>query len=68
MRIHNNLFQAELNKNKRDIQKNLMDKLDELNQAVQLNTDEISQIEIQLSRINEENLQEQVVFLKIMQC
>ena len=64
MRIHTNFFQAEINNNKRDIPKKLMDKSDELNQAIQFNTKEISQIEIQISQINEENLQEQAVFFK----
>ena len=41
-----------------------MVKVDELNQAVQFNTDEISQTEMQLSRTNEENLQEEAVFFK----
>ena len=64
IRIETNLFQTELNKNKRDIQTKLMDKLYELTQAVQFNIEDIDQIEIELSRINEENLQEQAVFLK----
>ena len=44
--------------------KKLQDKLDELNQAIQFNMDEITQIEMQISRINDDNLQEQAIFFK----
>ena len=43
MRIHTNLFQTELNKQKKGLKKKLIDKLEELNQAVQLNFDDITQ-------------------------
>ena len=57
MRIHTNLFQAELNKQKKDLKKKLIDKSDELNQAVQFNFDDITQIETELKHIDDENLQ-----------
>ena len=43
MRIHTNPFQTELNKQKKDHKKKLTNKLEELNQAVQLNFDDITQ-------------------------
>ena len=42
----------------------MTDELEELNQAVQFNFDDITQIETELQHIDDKNLQEQAIFFK----